>query len=440
MLFRSIVSAVAKKFPLVDRGHTKRTRRRGFTFTVESLEPRLVMSAGSLSQLLALDTASVTADTTPADGTSTSAEQANSFTNTTTVNSSATNSVAPAPATISTPSFVTSEIGAPDSPNSTDATVTPPVPTIHSEPLCDDPTAENSDCGGTANSGTSNPMTPNSSGTSTITTGSNAANASNPVANGAASTTPSQPSTALPGIGEDGVDIAAILQNAATQLQNANISAGEAQLRLAIIEAVLTSQTTSPSDDVEEFRPLPWTDGGDPDASFTVSCGFDNVLQAFQALWTPTSDGEPTAAILCAQQAGAVYIMGFIQYYIQTENDAGLYAVQLAVGNSSISVAMTNFATIVPLNSTLQPGDSVWFENPYLDTYMEEKVQPLLDAADQQAANGNKELAKALTNQAAVLANAVQGEEGHNCIYLGQNAAGEAIFSLYGEVQTQAEI
>ena len=45
MLFRSIVSAVAKTFPLVDRDHTKRNHRRGFTFTVESLEPRLVMSA-----------------------------------------------------------------------------------------------------------------------------------------------------------------------------------------------------------------------------------------------------------------------------------------------------------------------------------------------------------------------------------------------------------
>ncbi len=248
--------------------------------------------------------------------------------------------------------------------------------------------------------------------------------------------------TLLTGDAEEGVNVAKILTDARTQLELAGVPNNVINLRLAIIEAVLRSQTASPTetDDGESFRPTPWTDGGNPKASYTVSCGFNNVVQAFKVLWAPTTDGTPTGWLWCSQQCQATYIMGFLQYFTATKNEDGIGAVSATVGDASISKVIENFVTPVSPDTPLKPGDWVWFENPYYDRYVAQKVTPLREQAEQQYAAGNKERGDDLEAQAAELLDDVQGEEGHNCIYLGKNGNGEDTFSLHGEVQTQSEI
>ena len=453
MLFRTLVVAVTKK--LNRAGVLAKPRRRWSSRPqVDVLEPRILMSVDDLTALVvpagAADHSSPsTSDATDPTTNNVTASQTTQTdgtvpamvvtlppdTSTPTPETAVTNTDDSASAVVDSETVPATTDASTDTGNSAPsmAVTTPPAPTAT--------TPDATSCDQSEGSNT----TPEDSSCGTTTAGTTAAGATTagPATAGTATATNGSASapTLLTGSAQEDVDVAQILEDASTQLTNAGVTPAEIQLRLAIVEAILLSQTISPTDapDGESFRPLPWTDGGDPDASFTVSCGFNNVVPAFVALWTPTTDGSPTGALWCASQAQAIYIMGFLQTFTQTDNSAGINSVIFTVGDSSISDVIENFVTAVPLNTTLKPGDWVWFQNPYYAPYMAQVTQLLAEAAQQFAA-GNDTLAKALEAQAAELANAVQGEAGHNCIYLGQTADGEAIFSLYGEVQTQSEI
>ena len=219
--------------------------------------------------------------------------------------------------------------------------------------------------------------------------------------------------------------------------------------RSIAIQATLTTQVISPTETGNvSFRPAPWTDCSNLGA-YTIDCGSENVINAFQALWTPPAIGAPRPSIWCTQQLGAIYIMTYIEYYLQTGNDAGLSNVSATVGYSTLPQAFPNFVTVTILPppemvaSTLQPGDWVWFENRFFaayDRYVKEVLLPPLRASLAAAiAADNTQDIKDFNAQITELKAAYQGEEGHNCVYLGI-VNGQPSFSLYGEVESIAEI
>ncbi len=131
-----------------------------------------------------------------------------------------------------------------------------------------------------------------------------------------------------------------ILARADEILKHAALSDAERQVRLHVIKATLTGTVIRPADDYPEMRnPNHWTLVND---SFVVAAA-STPVEAIADLWVVhQNDGVPVPRIRCLKYSSLVLIQGIIQYFRETNNPAGLAALNRLIGDRNIPQGLPN--------------------------------------------------------------------------------------------------
>jgi len=209
-----------------------------------------------------------------------------------------------------------------------------------------------------------------------------------------------------------------ILARAGEILNQAALSDAERQVRLQVLKAVLTGIVIRPSDDDPEMRnPNHWSLVND---SFVVSYA-STPVEAIADLWVVhENDGVPIPRIRCLKYTSLVLIQGYIQYFRETHNPAGLDALNQLIGERNIPQGLPNGGEDLlwkkrPGSFPLLPGDQVWFDNPFF-----KRGQELIRREIYQKSmieGGSPEEADATAD--ASMESLTAGEEGSNVFCLG---------------------
>jgi len=211
-----------------------------------------------------------------------------------------------------------------------------------------------------------------------------------------------------------------ILARADEILKKAGVNHAELQVRLQVIKATLTGTTIRPGDDYPEMRnPKHWTL---TDEGFVVAPS-STPVEAIADLWVVhENDGVPIPRIRCYKYSSLILVQGFIQYFRETGNAAGLAAVNRLIGHREIPNALPNGGDNLLWKQrdgrdNLLPGDQVWFENPFF----EKGFELLREEYYQQALRDGKSPAEAAESADAGIESAAAGEEGSNVFFLGDD-------------------
>jgi len=209
-----------------------------------------------------------------------------------------------------------------------------------------------------------------------------------------------------------------ILARAREILKKAALGEAEREVRLQVIKASLTGTVIRPDDDYPEMRnPRHWTDCKD---AFVVAPE-STAVEAIADLWVAhENDGVPIPRIRCYKYASLVLIQGYIQYFRETSNAAGLAALDRLIGHRVIPQGLPNHGDDTlwkrRLGSDgLLPGDQVWFENPFFDRGRE----LIYEESREQAIREGKSLEEADASAHASTESLIAGEEGSNVFFLG---------------------
>ncbi len=209
-----------------------------------------------------------------------------------------------------------------------------------------------------------------------------------------------------------------ILARAGEILQQAALSEAEQQVRLQVIKATLTGTAIRPADDYPEMRnPKHWIFA---DGSFVVSPD-STPVDAIADLWVVhDGDGVPVPRIRCLKYTSLELIQGYIQYFRETNNPAGLAALNRLIGNRKIPQELPNGGENLLWKKRaggdhLLPGDQVWFDNPFFDRGRELIHQRIYE----EATHDGKSPAEAAAAADATTESMAAGEEGSNVFYLG---------------------
>ena len=220
-----------------------------------------------------------------------------------------------------------------------------------------------------------------------------------------------------------------IFDNAANILKKSPLSDAERQIRLNAVEAVLTGTVGVPDDDNPEVRnPNLWTAS---EQGYVVAANCTPV-EAIADLWiVHDNDGVPTPRIWCYKYSSLVMAKAYVQYFQDTENAAGLAAMNELIGHKVFPVDLPNGGEGVLWkrrkgSDNLLPGDQVWFENPYFDRGRELIKQQ----AYQDAIQDGKSAAEAATISENAADSAAAGEEGSNVFYVGDNQVARGALSV----------
>jgi hypothetical protein len=203
-------------------------------------------------------------------------------------------------------------------------------------------------------------------------------------------------------------------------LKQAAVCETEQGVRLQILKAALTGTAIRPSDDYPEMRnPQHWTLSND----VYVVAPESTPVKAIADLWVVhQNDGVPVPRIRCSKYSTLILIQGFIQYFRETNDSAGLEALNRLIGRRIIPQELPDGGDGLLWkrrfeSGRLLPGDQAWFDNPYFERgrelIYEEKYQ-------QAIRDGNSHETAAASAKAAV-ESLTAGEEGSNVFYLGDD-------------------
>lgn len=211
-----------------------------------------------------------------------------------------------------------------------------------------------------------------------------------------------------------------ILARAREILKKAAPSEAEQEVRLQVLKAALTGTAIRPSDDYPEMRnPKHWTLSND---AFVVAAE-STPVEAIADLWVAhENDGVPIPRIRCSKYSSLILVQGYIQYFRETGNAAGLAALNRLIGRRIIPQELPNGGNDLLWRRRLEsgnllPGDQAWFDNPFFERgrklIREEKYQRAIreGSSPEEAAASADAVAESLT----------AGEEGSNVFYLGDD-------------------
>jgi hypothetical protein len=209
-----------------------------------------------------------------------------------------------------------------------------------------------------------------------------------------------------------------ILARAREILKKAALSEAEREVRLQVLKAALTGTVMRPDDDYPEMRnPKYWTLSND---AFVVA-GESTPVAAIADLWVVhENDDVPIPRIRCYSYSSLILIQGYIQYFRETKNTAGLAALNRLLGHRRIPQGLPNGGEDLLWRrrlggDNLLPGDQVWFDNPFFD-----RGQELIrEEIYQQAISEGRSLEEATVSANASTESLIAGEEGSNVFYLG---------------------
>jgi hypothetical protein len=220
-----------------------------------------------------------------------------------------------------------------------------------------------------------------------------------------------------------------ILDDATGILNKAPLCDAERQVRLNVIEAVLTGTAAVPDDDNPEVRnPNFWTLSEDG----YVAAEKSTAVEAIADLWVVHDNDEvPTPRIWCYKYSSLVMAKAYLQYFRDTENYAGLAAMNDLIGHRVFPGELPNGGEGVLWtkrlgNANLLPGDQVWFNNPYFDRGRE----LIRQRAYEEALRDGRSAAEAATLSEKAADSAAAGEEGSNVFYLGNNRVARGAVSV----------
>jgi hypothetical protein len=216
------------------------------------------------------------------------------------------------------------------------------------------------------------------------------------------------------------VDHQRILDRAREILQKTAVTVAEREVRLQVLKAVLTGTVIRPDDDYPEMRnPKHWILSND---TFVVAPG-STPIEAIADLWVAhENDGVPIPRIRCYKYSSLTLIEGFIQYFRETGNAAGLAALNRLLADRIIPQGLPNHGNDLlwknhPPSGRLLPGDQVWFDNPFFDRGRELIRREAYD----QAVREGKSPAAATAAGNATTESLIAGEEGSNVFCLGDD-------------------
>jgi hypothetical protein len=209
-----------------------------------------------------------------------------------------------------------------------------------------------------------------------------------------------------------------ILARAREILQKAALSEAEREVRLQVLKAALTGTAIRPDDDYPEMRnPRHWTLS---DGAFVVAPE-STPVEAIADLWTAhENDGVPIPRIRCYKYSSLILIQGYIQYFRETGNTAGLAALNRLIGRRTIPGGLPNGGDDLLWkrrrgSDNLLPGDQVWFDNPFFERGRE----LIREEFYQQAIREGKPPEDADAAASASTESLTVGEEGSNVFCLG---------------------
>ncbi len=209
-----------------------------------------------------------------------------------------------------------------------------------------------------------------------------------------------------------------ILFRAREILKKAAISEAEQEVRLQVLKATLTGTVIRPDDDYPEMRnPRHWTLCND---EFVVAAESAPV-EAIADLWVVhETDGVPIPRIRCNKYSSLILIQGYIQFFRETHNAAGLNALNRLIGHRTIPHGLPNGGEDLLWkrrlgSDRLLPGDQVWFDNPFF-----ERGRELIhEETYQQAVSEGKSPKDAAASADTYTESLTAGEEGSNVFCLG---------------------
>jgi hypothetical protein len=209
-----------------------------------------------------------------------------------------------------------------------------------------------------------------------------------------------------------------IVARAREILVKAARSDAEREVRLQILIAALTGTVIRPSDDYPEMRnPKHWRLSDD---AFIVSPD-STPVEAIADLWVVHENGGvPIPRIRCNKYSSLILIQGYIQYFRETSNTAGLDALNRLIGQRTIPHGLPNGGEDLLWkrrlgSGSLLPGDQVWFENPFFERGRE----LIREDYYQQAIRTGKPPKDAAASADASTESLTAGEEGSNVFCLG---------------------
>jgi hypothetical protein len=209
-----------------------------------------------------------------------------------------------------------------------------------------------------------------------------------------------------------------ILARAREILKKAALGEAEREVRLQVLKATLTGTVIRPDDDYPEMRnPKHWKLSND----VFVVAPESTPVEAIADLWVVhENDGVPIPRIRCYKYSSLILIQGYIQYFRETRNTAGLAALNRLIGDREIPGGLPNGGEDLlwkrrPGNDSLLPGDQVWFINPFFDLGRELIYQERYREAIREGKSPEAAAASADASTDALIA----GEEGSNVFCLG---------------------
>ncbi|MGO9107663.1 MAG: hypothetical protein ACLP9L_00390 [Thermoguttaceae bacterium] len=213
-------------------------------------------------------------------------------------------------------------------------------------------------------------------------------------------------------------DQARILVRAREILKKAAVSGAEQEVRLQVLKAALTGIVIRPDDDYPEMRnPKHWTLSND---AFVVAPQ-STPVEAIADLWViHENDGVPVPRIRCYKYSSLILIEGYIQYFREKNDSAGLAALDRLIGHRNIPKGLPNGGEDLLWKrrlgcENLLPGDQVWFDNPFFERGRELIQEEIC----QQAIREGKSPEEAAASANASTESLVAGEEGSNVFCLG---------------------
>ena len=144
-------------------------------------------------------------------------------------------------------------------------------------------------------------------------------------------------------------------------------------------------------------------------------------VEAIADLWVVhENDGVPIPRIRCYKYSSLILIEGYIQYFRETGNTAGLAALNRLIGHRTIPHGLPNGGDDLLWkrrlgSDSLLPGDQVWFDNPFFERGRE----LIREEIYQQAIREGKSPEEAAASADASTESLIAGEEGSNVFCLG---------------------
>lgn len=131
-----------------------------------------------------------------------------------------------------------------------------------------------------------------------------------------------------------------ILARAHEILTKTTLTEAEQTVRLCILEAALAGNVITPDDDNPEARnPRHWTLSN---GTFVVAPK-STAVEAIADLWTVhENDGVPIPRIWCYKYSSLTIVQGYIRYFRDAGNTAGLAALNKLIGHNAFPAGLPN--------------------------------------------------------------------------------------------------